>query len=434
MLPFVKNVLTVVFCIPTFLVSVAGIPCQSFAAAEKPRYQEGPRLNNPDPMVQAGFGLSIAVERKRVLVGAPHEVSREGETGKAYLFDAETGNLLHTYLPPSPIVDSLFGLSVGFADNLVVIGSPQGRGQKGFRNGAVYLFDSDTGALVRTLFSPSPSAEIFGHAVAVQGKWLLVGDPGASVDTHFHVGAAYLFDARSGRLVHEFLFSDSPQGEADRFGYAVGFVGFSVVVAAPLGGESPMDGGVVYLFDRESGLMRHRLTSPQPQTQEYFGWGIAGDEHGLLIGAPGNRKGNMDRGAAYLFDEQGKFQHTLISPSPTNRARFGEAVGMMSHYAIVGAPGGFASGIEAGGIFLFDRSKGRFEFLIENTISGAGVEDAFGLSISGSKEAVVVGSPFGGRGRRIDAGVVHQFRLLPPLTIGEGEWDRFFEGLEKVAL
>ena len=211
-MPSLMKLVFVRCCIFVCLVFGAMLPWQNIATAQKLRYQEGPRLNNPDPMVQAGFGLSVAVDNQRVLVGAPHAVSQKGATGKAYLFDAETGHLLHTYLPPTPISDGLFGLSVGLVGNMVVIGSPQGRGQKGFSNGAVYLFDTDTGVLVRTLFSPNPSAEIFGHAVAGQGKWLLVGDPGASVDTHFHVGAAYLFDAMTGQLVYDFLSPASAQG------------------------------------------------------------------------------------------------------------------------------------------------------------------------------------------------------------------------------
>ena len=386
-------------------------PWHYSVAGETLRYQEGPRLNNPEPMVQAGFGVSVAVDGNRILVGAPHAVSRKGETGKAYLFDADTGRMLHTFLPPAPAGNDLFGLSVGMAGDLVVIGSPQGLGQKGIRNGAVYLFQSDTGALLRTVHSPSPHAEIFGHAVAGHEEWLVIGDPGASIGRNFHVGAAYLFNSKTGRLIQELLSPESSQGEVDRFGHAVGFMGSSVVVAAPLGGESPVDQGVVYLFDRSSGKLRQRLSSPEPQTQEYFGWGIAGDERGLLIGAAGRRKGNLDSGVAYLFTSEGRYIRSLVSPVPVNGERFGEAVGMMSHYAIVAAPGRVTSGVEAGGVFVFDRAEGRFQFTIDNTATPEGIEDAFGLSVSGSKDTLAVGSAFGGRGRALDAGVVHQFRV-----------------------
>ncbi len=384
------------------------------AAGDMLRFREGPRLNNPEPMVQAGFGMSIAVDGKRILVGAPHAGSRKGETGKAYVFDAHSGRLLQTFLPPSPVGEDLFGLSVGMVADLIVVGSPQGRSQEGTRNGVVHLFQSDTGALVRTLHNPSSTGEIFGHAVAGHGEWLIIGDPGASVGRQFHVGAAYLFNAKTGRLIQEYLSPDSQLGEVDRFGHAVGFVGSLVVVAAPLGGKSPADQGVVYLFDRSSGKLRHRLLSPQPQTQEYFGWGIAGDEHGLLIGAGGSRQGNLNGGASYLFTPQGVYQRTFVSPVPTNGERFGEAVGLMSHYAIVAAPGRITSGFETGGIFVFDRAEGGFQFSIENPASPGGIEDAFGLFVIGSNDTLAVGSPFGGRGQALDAGVVHQFRVPRP--------------------
>jgi len=400
-----------------FLFVAVFVVCPALVMAEWQRPEEELRLKNPEPMVQAGFGVAMAFDDNIVLVGAPYAVSRTQETGKAYVFERQSGRLLHTLSPPKPVGDDRFGMSVGIAGDLLVIGAPQARGKNGYNNGAVYLFAARTGALVHTIYNPNPSGEIFGHAVAGDAQRVLVGDPGESSRSQFHVGGAYLFDAKTGRLVLAFHSPDSKEGEADRFGHAVGFVGSSVVVAAPLGGRAPVDSGVVYVFDPESGASGHLLSSPNPQSQEYFGWSLAAGGKSLIIGAPGHREGHMTSGIAYVFTKPGGFHYALQSPTPVEGERFGEAVGIERYFLLVGAPGHVSNGVGSGVVHLFDRRQGGYRGSIKNPEVPTGVEDAFGSSIKVSADSVIIGSPFGGRARWLDAGVVHQFRLTGPTTI-----------------
>ena len=379
-------------------------------------HQEGVLLQNPDPMVQAGFGWAIAVDDTRVLVGAPYARSEKGETGKAYLFQRSSGRLLHTFVPPVPAGDDLFGLSVGLAGDFVVIGAPQGRGQHEVRNGVVYLFESARGSLVHTVYSPNSHAEIFGHSLATRDTEFLVGDPGASSERQFQVGAAYLFEVKTGRLVRTFLPPETGEGKTDRFGHVVGFLGDFAVVSAPLGGSRPVDSGRVYVFDRVSGGLHHVFSAPDPQTQEYFGWSIAADGQGVVIGAPGHRSGVLQGGRAYVFNDQGRVIHTLGAPTPSEGVRFGEAVGIMPHAVIVGAPGAVLSGVEVGALLVFDRVTGQFRSTIVNPAKFVGIEDSFGASVAVFDDSLIVGSPFGGSDRALDAGSLHQYRSSPALS------------------
>ncbi|NIO09440.1 MAG: hypothetical protein GTO40_16115, partial [Deltaproteobacteria bacterium] len=41
---------------------------------------------------------------------------------------------------------------------------------------------------------PNPVTGTFGHAIAIQGKRMVVGDPQASTATTYYSGAAYVYD------------------------------------------------------------------------------------------------------------------------------------------------------------------------------------------------------------------------------------------------
>ncbi|MFB3145691.1 MAG: hypothetical protein ACE1ZO_01070, partial [Nitrospirales bacterium] len=149
-------------------------------ALGQPLYEQGQSLHSSKPVLLDGFGFAVASEGDSVLVGSPHAAGSRGQMGKAFLFQRGTGKVLHSFLPPSPVGDDMFGLSVGLTDRFVIVGAPRGRGKSGRSSGMVAVFDRDSGKLARKFMSPNATASVFGHIVAVQGPWLAIGDPGAS--------------------------------------------------------------------------------------------------------------------------------------------------------------------------------------------------------------------------------------------------------------
>src|SRR5262245_56702629 len=95
----------------------AGGPRQRF----RPRVEElGGRLvptvgallhtfHNPTPAAGDFFGTAVAVSGGRVLVGAPNNDTGALNAGSAYLYDAVTGQLLHTFHNPTPAAYDDFG-------------------------------------------------------------------------------------------------------------------------------------------------------------------------------------------------------------------------------------------------------------------------------------------------------------------------------------
>ena len=118
------------------------------------------------------------------------------------MFDAATGELLRTFLNPSPAAGEQFGYSVAAVGDKVLIGADMADDETGIaKAGAAYLFDADTGELLQTFHNPTPqTGDHFGYfAAAVEGNVLV----GAYADDTVgpDAGAAYLFDSETGDLL-----------------------------------------------------------------------------------------------------------------------------------------------------------------------------------------------------------------------------------------
>ncbi|NQT41467.1 MAG: tandem-95 repeat protein [Planctomycetes bacterium] len=148
-------------------------------------------IDNPTPEAGDQFGRRIAASGEHVLISAWYDDEGGTDAGAAYLFDSTTGDLLHTFLNPSPHESDLFGSALSFVGDLVAIGA-RNDDTFGENGGVVYLFDPSSGALVDTLVEPAPSDEAyFGRAMTALDDQLWVA---ATRPTSDSGGAAYAFE------------------------------------------------------------------------------------------------------------------------------------------------------------------------------------------------------------------------------------------------
>ena len=103
--------------------------------------------NNPNAYGTSAddyFGISVAISGNRVVVGAYAEDDAGGYySGKAYIFDATTGSLLHTLNNPnaySTAEADYFGQSVAISGNRVVVGAHGEDGASGTDSGKAYIY------------------------------------------------------------------------------------------------------------------------------------------------------------------------------------------------------------------------------------------------------------------------------------------------------
>jgi hypothetical protein len=151
-------------------------------------------IQAPDPVKAAGYGVTAATDGNVVAIGALGAGGDSG-TGKVYLYSA-TGKYLKTLVPPDPASGPGFGIAVAMDSGRIVVGA-SGASYKGLKGaGRVFIFDT-AGNLLSSLASPKPAEyAAFGSSVDIKGDLVLVGAGSEVVADVPDAGRAYLFKVK----------------------------------------------------------------------------------------------------------------------------------------------------------------------------------------------------------------------------------------------
>jgi hypothetical protein len=339
--------------------------------------------------------------QSEAIVGAPTEEPSGSPTdsGRAYLFDGATGNLLFSFASPNADSQGRFGVSVsGVPDtngdgrgDILIGASGEDPGGSPLSAGRAYLFSGATGGLLRTFIPPDEESDGF-FGIAVTGIADLSGDrrgevvigasgvdPGGSPNG---AGRVYVFNGSTGGSIR--TLASPNEANNGSFGLAVaavpdtnGNTGEDIIVGAPIEDSSSNDSGRAYLFDGPTGNLLRSFVSPNAEFEGFYGGAVAGvldttgDGRGeVLIGArsedPTGSPG--DAGRAYLYNgATGDSMRQFRSPNEEFEGFFGASVegtadanGDNLGDLLVGAPfedpGGSPS--ESGRVYLFDGATG----------------------------------------------------------------------------
>ena len=291
-----------------------------------------------------------------VLVGANYDDTGATDAGAAYLFDGTTGALLRTFVNPTPEDSDHFGSSLAAVGNNVLVSAP-GDDAAGTDAGAVYLFDGSTGELLHTFLHPTPEAgDEFGDCVRALGNKVFVSAPkddAAGTDA----GAVYLFDSPSGELLKTFLNPTPEAGDAFGGWRATAALGSKVVIGARLDDTLATDTGTVYVFEGPIPEPLLTIPNPTPEVGDNFGC-VAAVGDNILVGVYNDDTAAEDAGAAYLFDgTTAELLRTFADPTPGEFDRFGR-VAALGNNVLVSATRDDIVGTDAGAVYLFDSTTG----------------------------------------------------------------------------
>jgi hypothetical protein len=218
--------------------------------------------------------------------------------GQAHLFDATTGNLLHTFDDPTVTDGDSFGWSVAIDGEYVVIGAPRDD-TNGTGAGQTHLFDITTGNLLRTFNDPTVSGiDLFGSSVAIDDNHVLIGAPSNGLDEG-NVSQAHLFDALTGGLLQ--TFNNPTMSGVDQFASSVAIDGNHVLIGADYDDTSGLDVGQAHLFDTTTGNLLQTFGDPTVTERDEFGQSVALDGNHVLIGAYYDDTIGPEVGQAHLF-------------------------------------------------------------------------------------------------------------------------------------
>lgn len=121
------------------------------------------------------FGAAVAVSDSYAVVGEPGYDSAAPKPGAVHIYNAATGAFIRTLKPADSIDNDGFGCSVALQGKYLLVGANR-RMSPGMS--AAFLFDLATGKQVRKI-DAFEHADFFGHAVAISGDLLFVSAPEA---------------------------------------------------------------------------------------------------------------------------------------------------------------------------------------------------------------------------------------------------------------
>jgi PKD repeat protein len=157
-------------------------------------WQQTVKLQAPDGEANDFFGNSVAFSDSFAIVSS--YLSNNGK-GAVYIFRKQ-GNTwpFVTKIQPTELADTCgFGCSIALNDKYLLIGAPY-QSTTGHFAGTTYLYKNDNSQWVKQCRINSPDGstdDYFGFAVAFKNKKILVGAPGAVV-SGVRSGAAYLYN------------------------------------------------------------------------------------------------------------------------------------------------------------------------------------------------------------------------------------------------
>ncbi len=390
---------------------VSLVVCSCVAGAATPAYAVLYELENtfisPSPSTVGSFGFSVAGLEGDVLVGENANDTGAFNSGAVHLFNGVTGDLVRTFLNPSPAANDGFGFAAAGHTGKILVGVPLAN--------EAYLFDASTGNLLRTFVSPHPNGSgEFGRSVAFFGNDVLVGERHGDEPTSQGrgPGVAYLFSGETGDLIRTFHNPNSASDDqfTDSFGVSVATFGNEVPIGAPFEDAGAHDAGAAYLFNPDTGELLRTFVSPSPSESGSFGISVAGIDGKGLIGAVNDSA----VGAAYLFDAStGGILQTFSNPSLTSLPAcddFGYSLAFAGANALIGTFPNCAEFPTAGSAYLFNTQTGN---LLQSFMStNPAPFDRFGFSVASVGDDVLIGAPQDSRaGDR--AGAAYLYRIAP---------------------
>ena len=370
-------------------------------------------LSNPSAVADDDFGSAIGISNGKIVVGTRmRDVSGVSNSGRAHIFDAESGRPLVTLVNPDNTAGDQFGHGADIDGNLAVVGAPVNTVGGVAQAGSAYVYNATTGALIATLDNPAPgNMDWTGYDVAISGTIAVAGTPRNGAGDH---GSVHIYDASTGAFLRGWNAPD--QADGDWFGVAVDIDGDLIVVGAHQKESGAItDAGRAYVFSAADGSLVATLNNPAPGANDNFGRAVAIHGTVAIVGAPNDTSGGVaTAGAAYVFNAQtGALLTTLENPDPEASDNFGVAVAIHGGKVVVGARWANVDGLDNVGVtYVFSTSTGDLIDTIHNPAPAA--SDTFGSQVAIEGEYVVVSARNDASGGVLTSGAAHVFKQQRP--------------------
>jgi hypothetical protein len=343
-------------------------------------------------------------------------------------FDADRLASFHGTLEAESIVSGStgsvgdsFGKSVSISGNYAVIGAYLDD-TKATDAGAAYIFFWNGSAWTqqaKLTALDGAASDWFGWSVSISGDTVAVGavnyDEGSRIDT----GAVYLYQ-RSGTTWTQMnklttIGNDATRASSDYYGSSVALTSTALLIGASYADVgTKADAGAVYTYSRSGSSLTYlgKVTATDAAADDHFGISLALDGSYAVVGASGSDARGVDSGAAYVFFLSGTWgqQAKITASDGAAGDAFGNSVSISGSTLVVGACKA-DSGVltDAGAAYVFTRSGTSWTQSTKITAATQAAYDQFGSSVGISGTRIVVGADMYNYGGRQDSGAVYEY-------------------------
>jgi hypothetical protein len=318
------------------------------------------RVISPTPSLYGMFGTAVGLRGDTMLVTEPHAVvSGKAQAGIAHVFvrGAAGWTLQQSLTNSDQAADDFLGQAGALGTDTAVVGASA----KNSYQGQAYVFVRSAGVWTeQKILTSSDGApnDAFGRAVGIDGDWVVIGAPMATVSGHANAGAAYVY-SRTGTTWSASTKLQAPTpNDAAQYATSVAISGSTIAI-----GTYAEDGsaGTVHVYTR-SGTTWTLQKSIKPSDTApgmQFGFSVALDGDTLLAGAWMATVGaNTEQGAAYVFQRTASAwaqQAKLVALDGVNSSSFGWSVALRGDTALVGGPNLGIGTAHPGAAYAFQR-------------------------------------------------------------------------------
>lgn len=325
-------------------------------------------LYNPAPETGNEFGHPVAFYGDDLLVAMAKDDGGVQQRGTVLQLDTRSGALIRTFarpekaaaatavpvrkkqMPDEPVNSAV--VSLLNVEDKVLVGMPYDDVGKQKFAGAVHVFNSHDGRLLRSLVVPGKAKGKPGALPVLEARDSRIGSAIAMIDGHVLAGAPGVALRKRAE-------------------------GPPVTVARA---------GVVFEFDLESGNVLNVLQKPDPASDDAFGTTLAVARGLILVGAPGEQGGGAVH--AYNGGGGGVVVRSYKRAEGLATDGFATALAATDHLVLVGAPGDGHAGRHSGAVYVFDAARATLLRVLKSPTAAA--DDLFGYSVAAAGEGRIV--------------------------------------------
>ena len=266
----------------------------------------------------------------------------------------------------------------------------------------VVIYNANTGALVRTF--TSPGTWTFGEYIAVDGDVIAISSAGTS--TNVYDGYLHVYSISTGALLWQKANPNSDGGDSVDTLTTVAISSDYVAACAINADSGASNGGLVYVFDINTGDIVTTISSPSPLANQRFGSYLSSS---CISGTTIAITTRENSSSIYLFNIlSGALLATVNNPNPqggTDTDYFGRAEGygrngyaVLGNYLAVSAygedVGGEVDNWSSGSVYLFNITDTN-NISLQYSLHGPaeyGNAQLFGGSIALTEEGLYIGA------------------------------------------